>query len=390
MRSVRSTFALALIALSAAMSSNAPQVSAMPARPEWPPGQWSMHMSGPARHGRTRVVGAQTPTLAWRIDADTNGGGAAVGRDGTIYTGTFSGSQMLAIRPNGTLKWARPATGAVNATPAILLDGRIAFVDEAGTISVLNPNGTPSWRYETGTGFSSPSGAPAVGRDGTLYTGIDGTVYAFHPDGSIRWTYTGDRGVGGPVGVAPDGTVYYASNGLAALDPEGQLLWHIPELLQLGGSPAIASDGTIYVNAHDSTIYAFNPDGTTKWFYQADDCCEPDVPSSPAIGRDGTVYVGMALFGQPEADGVMFAFNPDGTIKWEAHYGDYPTAPAVGGDGTIYYGGGSGAASVYALNPDGTLKWQHDESAGYVRTPPALGKGRVYAGTELGFFAVGP
>jgi hypothetical protein len=39
-----------------------------------------------------------------------------------------------AVRRNGTVKWARPATGPVNATPAILFDGRIAFVDEAGAV----------------------------------------------------------------------------------------------------------------------------------------------------------------------------------------------------------------------------------------------------------------
>jgi putative pyrroloquinoline-quinone-binding quinoprotein len=131
-----------------------------------------------------------------------------VGRDGTIYLGTFNG-EMVALRRNGTLKWALPATDSVNATLAILLDGRIAFVDEGGPISVVNPTGSLSWRYETGTGFSSPSGAPAVGRDGTIYTGIDETVYALNPDGSVRWIYPTGR-LGTAVAVGNDGRVYFA------------------------------------------------------------------------------------------------------------------------------------------------------------------------------------
>src|ERR1041385_1408018 len=123
-----------------------------------PSGQWSMFMNGPQRRGITPIVGAQTSALAWRIEASINGGGATVGRDGTVYLGTFDG-HLLAIRRNGTLKWALPITASVNATPAILLDGRIAFVDEGGAVSVVNPDGSFSWKYETGTGFSSPSGA---------------------------------------------------------------------------------------------------------------------------------------------------------------------------------------------------------------------------------------
>ncbi len=162
----------------------------------------------------------------------------------------------------------------------------------------------------------------------------------------------------------------------------------------IGGSPAVGADGTIYVNSFNPTVYAINPDGTTKWTFTAGDCCDADVPSSPAIGADGTVYVGETLLAGLEADGVMLAINPDGTLKWEAHHGRDPTSPSVGGDGTIYYGAYTDgiAGPLYALDPNGSLRWEYDDpNGGYVRTPPAIGLGRrVYAGSVSGFFGIGP
>ncbi len=278
----------------------------------------------------------------------------------------------------------------VNSTPAILLDGRIAFVDEGGNVYVVNPDGSISWEYQTGTDCGCTMN-PAIGWDGSIYVGIWNTVYAFYPDGSIRWTYRlRRRTLSGDVAVKPDGTVYCTSGRLFALDPDGALLWIAPVPIGgLGGAPAVAPDGTIYVNSADAAFYAFNPDGTVKWSYGGGACCI-DVPSSPAIGRDGSVYVGEELF----SGGATWAFAPDGTLKWQADNGDVPTAVSIGGDGTIYFGATSspGNGGVWALNPDGTLKWEYDDPGGaYVRTAPAIASGqRIYAGSLTGFFAIGP
>src|SRR6266511_1819961 len=347
-----------------------------------PSGQWSMFMNGPQRRGTTPIVGAQSSTLAWRISTETNGGGPAVGRDDTIYQGTDFG-QLLALNPNGSLKWSVSTAYSVNSTPAILLDGRITFVDEGGNVFVLNPDGSVSWEFQTGSSFASPSSSPAIGWDGTIYTGISRTVYAFHRDGSIRWTYSlPRRTLTGPVSVKPDGTVYCTSGRLFALTANGKLLWIAPVPIGgLGGAPAVAPDGTIYLNSHDAIFYAFNPDGSVKWSYGSGDCCNLDVPPSPAIGSDGTIYVGQEQF----SGGIVWAFAPDGTLTWQADYGDVPTAVSVAGDGTIYFGATStpGNGGVWALNRDGTLKWEFEDPDGaYVRTPPAIGAGhRVYAGS---------
>jgi outer membrane protein assembly factor BamB len=346
-----------------------------------PSGQWSMFKNTPGRQGRTPLVGAQSSKLAWRISM-TGPHDAVIGLDGTIYLGTEAG-ELVALNPDGTRKWTLHVPYRLNGSPAILLDGRITYVDEGGVVYVVNPNGTPSWKFDTGTGSPTPHTAPAIGYDGTIYTGIGEILYAFRPDGSIRWTYDlGFRITGAPA-IKRDGTIYVVAGDLLALDSDGSLIWRWQSQIYagLGGAPAIGQDETIYVNAYLPTLYAINPDGTLKWSYQADDCCVVDVPSSPAIGRDGTIYVG-------EGDGVLLALRPDGTLKWKYPHDSYQTSPSVGGDGTIYFGNGSG--KVFAINPDGKLLWRY--SAGtYVRQTPAIGLGRrVYVGSFLSLMAFGP
>jgi hypothetical protein len=351
-----------------------------------PPGQWSMFMNGPMRRGRSPVVGPQTAHLEWQFPAQTNYGGPVIGRDGTIYQGTDL-HQLLAFNPNGVLKWSIATGRAVGSTPAILLDGRIVFVDEAGTVYVANPDGSLSWTDPTGAGSGTAGASPAIGRDGTIYTVIGATVFAFHPDGTIRWTYQIIGGTLGPVAVRPDGVVYVPAGYLYAIDADGSLLWKTETSLQGLASATVGPNQTIYVNAWLPTIYAYNPDGTLKWSYQADTCCSSAPATTPAIGADGTIYVGEHLTDH----GAILALSPAGTLKWEADYGTYGYGLALDREGTIYFGAttypGPPGGAVYGLNPDGTLKWEFDTPDGtYVRTPVAIGTHhRLYAGGLTAF-----
>ncbi|MBT4484776.1 MAG: PQQ-binding-like beta-propeller repeat protein [Candidatus Latescibacteria bacterium] len=121
-------------------------------------------------------------------------------------------------------------------------------------------------------------------------------------------------------------------------------------------SPAIGDDSTVYVGVIRSypknyfILYAFNPDGTMKWKYDPHGRYKND----PVIGEDGTVYFGST--------GNLYALNPDGTVKWTFDTSDigsgntiYLSSPAIGNDGTIYIGSDSGY--LFAVYPDGTLKW---------------------------------
>jgi outer membrane protein assembly factor BamB len=96
--------------------------------------------------------------------------------------------------------------------------------------------------------------------------------------------------------------------------------------------------------------------------------------SGPTVGADGTIYVNTQAggHGQEAVEGGVFAFRPNGTLKWRTHDVGGTAAPIIGADGTVYSAVGryadasnpedklraSKEAKILAINPkDGTLKW---------------------------------
>src|SRR2546426_6046260 len=155
---------------------------------------------------------------------------------------------------------------------------------------------------------------------------------------------------------------------------------------QTGGgitsSPAVAY-GRIYVGSNDGNLYALNLEGVLLWKFST----PSPIRTTPAVGSDGTIYVGSCLrcpnpdpLGDPE--GVLYAINPDGTLKWNltiTNSGegvDTLSSPTIGPDGTIYVS--DVGFRIVAVNPAGTLKWQvwtHGEAVG----PPAVAAyGTIY------------
>jgi len=148
-------------------------------------------------------------TNEWGFDTRTSSESCpAVGSDGTIYFGTFTG-RLWAVGPAGSRKWVFRAGLEIRTAPALGSDGVIYFGSRDRKCYAVRPDGKKKWEFLTGGWVDS---SPALANDGAICFGSwDKTFYALNPDGTARWKFQ----TGGPVPSSPlvrDGVLYVGSN----------------------------------------------------------------------------------------------------------------------------------------------------------------------------------
>lgn len=234
------------------------------------------------------------------------------------------------------------------------------------------------------------SSQPIVGADGTIYLTVGdnqdasvGELYAINPDGTIKWQLLNLEGRPGIPAIGLDGTIYFQTlNGIVyAINSDKSEKWKFNcEGAGTSQGITIGPDGTLYVTPRFG-LYAINPNGTEKWYYQID-----YLLREPAVGQDGTIYVVYPGFvGMWDSQyGFLHALRPDGTVKWTKGLRGYKmSAPSVGSDGTIYVAG----TYLYAYDPNnGEMIWKTpikgNEGAYYYQslTPVITSSGAIIAG----------
>jgi len=114
-------------------------------------------------------------TLKWKTNVGA-GTSPTIGQDGTIYAGY---RKLHAINPsNGSVKWTFDVGGTIRGgTPCNSVDGTIYVgTSDGGEIIAVNPDGTLKWRK----GIGECESAPAIGEDGTIYIASNaGYLHAF-------------------------------------------------------------------------------------------------------------------------------------------------------------------------------------------------------------------
>ncbi len=227
----------------------------------------------------------------------------ALAPDGTIYIGTFHG-WLLAISPDGKIKWKFKTKVEIKSSPAIAADGTIYFGSRDRNFYALTPKGNLKWKQTTGGWVDS---SPAIAADGTVYFGSwDGSFYAVAPDGNLKWKFATSNLITTSPAIAGDGTVYFGSHDkcLYALSDAGNLKWKFLTGAEIDGSPAIAADGIIYFQSTDGIFYALRPGGTELWRQRLGGF----TPSSPVVDADGNIFV---MSGNDHA-----SLSHDGSIRW--------------------------------------------------------------------------
>ncbi|MCX8092395.1 MAG: PQQ-binding-like beta-propeller repeat protein [Verrucomicrobiae bacterium] len=245
---------------------------------------------------------------------------------------------------SATNLWKAPGMWGTRSSPALGTDGTIYIGTWSGRLLALNPDGSKRWAFRTGLEMAS---SPAVGTDETVYIGCrDRRFYAVDRRGKLKWFFPTGGWVDASAALATDGTIYFGSwdKQFYALNPDGSKRWVFSTGGPIVSSAAIGADGTIYFGSHDRNFYALNPDGSLRWRFATGGA----ILSSPAIGADGAIYFSSV-------DGKLHALNPDGSARWHLHTGGVTgSSPVLGADGTIFI---SVNTNHCAVNADGTFKW---------------------------------
>ena len=255
---------------------------------------------------------------------------------------------------------------ATQSSCALAPDGTIYQGTLAGQLVAITPEGRIKWIYKTGLEIWS---SPGIADDGTICFGSrDRSFYALTPQGKLKWKFTTGAWVDSSPAIAPDGTVYFGSwdRNFYALTADGRLKWKFATSNLITSSPALAADGTVYFGSHDRNFYALTPDGKVKWTFTTG----AEIDGSPTIAADGTVYFSST-------DGNLYALHPDGSERWRLHTGSYTgSSPALDVAGTLYLGANKGQIAV---THDGKLLWQHPTDVPLDMSWAVAANGLIYA-----------
>jgi len=269
------------------------------------------------------AVYSENGTEKWRYPIGYTWASPTVGPDGIIYAPATDNWNVLALYPNGTVKWSFHANERVFSSPAIGSDDTVYCTSYGSYLYAIYPdNGTVKWQYNTG---GSVRTSPCIADDGTIYVvSVNGVLHALYPNGTLKWQQTSIDGGTSPT-IGKDGTIYCGYHALYAINPDGSVKWvfnpgegrSIRE-----GTPCNSLDGTIYFGTYGNEVIAVNPDGTERWRVILTPYCYSI--SAPAISSDGTIYVGSTNNGDPPYSyGYLHAIN---TLDPNA-----PFAPVIDG-----------------------------------------------------------
>ena len=308
-------------------------------------------------------------TISWTLPLQCFYGDSspAIAPDGTIYQATFDGS-LLAITPQGRVRWTFKINSEIKSSPAIADDGTVYFGARDRKFYAVTPRGKLKWTFPTAAWVDS---SPAIGADGTIYFGSwDNNFYAVDPNGSKKWVFATSNIVVSSPAIGADGTIYFGSHDkkFYALKPDGKLSWSFLTGGQIISSPAIAADGTVYFTSLDGNLYALRPDGSELWRLHTGGWGE----SSPVLDESGNLYL--------PADGSDLSIGSDGKKRWgwgKKNEISPDVTPAAAANGLIYFS--LPWWTMVAINRDGVEQWRGTVVINFAGSPVVGDDGTIYA-----------
>jgi hypothetical protein len=271
---------------------------------------------------------------------------------------------------------------------------------------------SPNWGYDVGTGAVS---SPAIDKtggtyDGTIYAAANGNdVFAFKPDGTLKWTRDLGSDIRGAPAVGSDGTVFTGNDGdkMYALQPWNGLNAHTPFSASgdIRSRPAIDGSDNVYFGTTNGLFYKLGSNLVKKWTFTNADAQGGASPApiltSPALSKDeNTVYFGTddtETSNFYALDTTSAPADPDDppATRWGINKGAGPpdhirSSPAVdmteGQDhsGYIYFGTDNDLIGrLFAIEPiNGNEKGSFSTTDKILSSPAVDDNGDIYVGSD--------
>lgn len=319
-------------------------------------GEWPMAGRDALHTHRIAGQGPQSNAGLWRFSCFGAGAlytGVTAKADGTIYAG--AASNLRAYDSSGQLLW--DCSGVTPTTaPAIAADGTVYVGGSAPTpgLHAISSTGILQWTFATGDVLSNP----AVGPGGNIYFGSDdANFYCVEPDGTMLWQQNLTLGVRASPAIDAAGNVYvgyakdsWGSDGFVkAFHADGSDLWETSNLSSPCRScSGVIPSGDVIATTKSGTLWAINNTGATHWSKDYN----VSLFSRPIADGDGVIYIGTK-------DSTLLAVNPgDGSIAWTyTADGEVAAGPVLASDGTIIAGTLSG--TLFAVTKTGAQVWTY-------------------------------
>ncbi|MBZ0283743.1 MAG: PQQ-binding-like beta-propeller repeat protein [Anaerolineae bacterium] len=384
---------------------------------------WPVYGHDAAHTNRSSANGPNTSDIKWTYVADGRVDEVVVANDGTVYAQVLISlfdNQVIAVNPDGTLKWSIETDDAQFDFPTVGSDGKVYVIlnehlqADPDYLLALNPaDGSTAWSFDlgsvsVGTGLTfGTNSRPTVGPDGTIYAASAfghqgyGTIFAINPDGTQKWawdthtdslycngrTYLIYCAIESSPALAPNGYLYFKPHGsgvIALNSATGAFIWRnnfngeSEAVDPFAQSLSVSPDSVAYTSEGygNYKFFAVNPNNSVKWTFVTDHWNDAGISTISADGS--TVY-------RIDNGGLLYALDTaNGEVRWQFDMGIPDTgiggAPVLAANGIIYFTTGALSTGTppgshgyaYALRADtGELIWQYE--VGFVSSDLAMG-----------------
>jgi outer membrane protein assembly factor BamB len=337
------------------------------------------HGDGRRTH-RAAGKGPMQATLKWKAEL----GSAVVTQpipstDGrAVFVGTMSGD-LVRLSLQGVIEWRRPLGGRVYGAPIVTATGDVWAGSDDHALYAFSPSGDLRFRLKTDDEVDVPL---LLRKDGSVVFASGKDVLSVSSRGNLEFQFHAKRKVFTAVAEDASGLLVFGSqdNRVYALSPRGDLQWELALGSDVDGAPVVADDGSFFVGTDAGELVHVSPKGhllkrTSLGGY---------VRGSLSISRDGTLLVGT--YGP---DPGMLRISTEGAILGSfripsTHAKEFGVHGGAVEDetGALYFGAQDNR--IYAFNPDGTLRFAYETGADVDAPLTLLPDGRLVVASEDG------